>query len=303
MIPYILAVVGGYLIGDSMKDSQKFADGGKTIAIQEVKPPNYIITSVPSTSIPMSNLPKAEVGLGLSMGGEFGRITLTNKDYKLEHHDGKVALKLTNSGKLSVRRNEPKYLNKIQKFADNYLLEYAKKIKMDGGMMARGGTTGKTKEELLREWIESIKDNTITTQVGQPIYKMRDAWNNSSVPERKEMVRKLGRSFDVDYNLKYNEIPVGLQVFLEKQYLKKYMSMAGEKKMADGGETAHQFFNEKYLIGKRIKMIYMDDPYPIEPNTMGTIKYVDGMGQYRVQWDNGRTLSVIPNEDKFEIFK
>ena len=28
MIPYLLAVVGGYLIGDSMKESQTFADGG-----------------------------------------------------------------------------------------------------------------------------------------------------------------------------------------------------------------------------------------------------------------------------------
>jgi len=28
MLPYLLAAVGGYLIGDSMKDSQKFADGG-----------------------------------------------------------------------------------------------------------------------------------------------------------------------------------------------------------------------------------------------------------------------------------
>lgn len=28
MIPFILAAVGGYLIGDSMKDSQKFAEGG-----------------------------------------------------------------------------------------------------------------------------------------------------------------------------------------------------------------------------------------------------------------------------------
>jgi len=28
MIPYLLAAVGGYLLGDSMKDSQTFADGG-----------------------------------------------------------------------------------------------------------------------------------------------------------------------------------------------------------------------------------------------------------------------------------
>lgn len=30
MIPYLLAAVGGYLLGDSMKDSQTFADGGET---------------------------------------------------------------------------------------------------------------------------------------------------------------------------------------------------------------------------------------------------------------------------------
>jgi hypothetical protein len=28
MIPYLLAAVGGYLLGDSMKDSQTFSDGG-----------------------------------------------------------------------------------------------------------------------------------------------------------------------------------------------------------------------------------------------------------------------------------
>ena len=30
MIPYLLAAVGGYLLGDSMKESQTFADGGET---------------------------------------------------------------------------------------------------------------------------------------------------------------------------------------------------------------------------------------------------------------------------------
>lgn len=54
-------------------------------------------------------------------------------------------------------------------------------------------------------------------------------------------------------------------------------------------------------IGKRIKMIKMNDPYPIEPNTMGTIRDVDGIGQYVVSWDNGRTLSVIPEDDEYEI--
>jgi hypothetical protein len=57
------------------------------------------------------------------------------------------------------------------------------------------------------------------------------------------------------------------------------------------------------IIGKRIKMIEMNDPYPIEPDTTGTIMSVDGLGQIRVNWDNGRVLSVIPEEDKFEIFE
>ena len=57
------------------------------------------------------------------------------------------------------------------------------------------------------------------------------------------------------------------------------------------------------IIGQRIRMIHMNDPYPIEPDTTGTITSVDGLGQIRVKWDNGRTLSVIPEEDKFVIFE
>ena len=56
------------------------------------------------------------------------------------------------------------------------------------------------------------------------------------------------------------------------------------------------------LQGKRIRLISMnDDPYPIEPNTMGTIRSVDGMGQLQVDWDNGRRLAVIPGIDEYEI--
>jgi hypothetical protein len=50
-------------------------------------------------------------------------------------------------------------------------------------------------------------------------------------------------------------------------------------------------------------MILMNDDYPVEPNTTGTIMSVDDLGQIRVNWDNGRVLSVIPEEDKFEIFE
>ena len=55
------------------------------------------------------------------------------------------------------------------------------------------------------------------------------------------------------------------------------------------------------LIGRRIKMIKMDDPYPIPPGTEGVIHNVDDLNQYVVKWDDGRTLSVIPEVDQFEI--
>ena len=98
----------------------------------KVKTPDYIVTSVPAAAIPETNISKADVMLGLAMGGEFGRGTLSNRDYKLDYHNGKVALKLSSSGKLAVRvrsEKDPKYVQTIEKFANDYLTKYAKDIK------------------------------------------------------------------------------------------------------------------------------------------------------------------------------
>ena len=62
----------------------------------------------------------------------------------------------------------------------------------------------------------------------------------------------------------------------------------------------------KKLIGKRVKLILMnDDPKycVIPPNTMGTILSVDDMNYYRVKWDNGRILNLLPDEDEYEIIE
>jgi hypothetical protein len=98
-----------------------------------VKTPDFIVTSIPADAIPSTNISKADVGLGLAMFDALGRgWTLNNKDYKLDYHNGKVALKLTSSGKMAVRvksGHEPKYVQKIEKFANDYLSKYAKEIK------------------------------------------------------------------------------------------------------------------------------------------------------------------------------
>ena len=57
-----------------------------------------------------------------------------------------------------------------------------------------------------------------------------------------------------------------------------------------------------YPIGTRIKLISMDDPYSlIESGPEGEIKGIDDCGTFIMKWDNGRTLGLIPFEDKFEV--
>jgi hypothetical protein len=65
----------------------------------------------------------------------------------------------------------------------------------------------------------------------------------------------------------------------------------------------HSFTKEE-LIGRRVVLHKMnDDPKtnPIQPETMGTIVSVDDMDYYKVEWDNGRTLNLLPDEDDFEF--
>ena len=100
--------------------------------LKEAKSPDYIVTSVPASAIPGNMISRADVMLGLKMGGEFGRGTLNKSHYKLDYYDDKVALQLSNDGKRAIRvrsEKEPKYLDKIQKFASDFLSDYAKKLK------------------------------------------------------------------------------------------------------------------------------------------------------------------------------
>lgn len=56
------------------------------------------------------------------------------------------------------------------------------------------------------------------------------------------------------------------------------------------------------LEGKRIELIQMNDPYPVEAGTQGTVRYTDDIGQIHVDWDNGRTLAISPEAgDKWKL--
>ena len=55
-----------------------------------------------------------------------------------------------------------------------------------------------------------------------------------------------------------------------------------------------------YPPGTRIELISMKDPYaPVTAGTRGTVKFVDSIGTIFPEWDNGRSLGVVPGEDSF----
>ena len=57
----------------------------------------------------------------------------------------------------------------------------------------------------------------------------------------------------------------------------------------------------KYLKGKRVRMIHMEDVDPIQPGQCGVVQFVDDLNQLHVKWDDGRTLAIIPEKDQFEV--
>lgn len=63
-----------------------------------------------------------------------------------------------------------------------------------------------------------------------------------------------------------------------------------------------KFMKEQYPPGTRVRLTEMRDPYaPVPSGTEGTVDFVDDAGQFQMQWDNGRTLALIPGEDRFSV--
>jgi len=56
--------------------------------------------------------------------------------------------------------------------------------------------------------------------------------------------------------------------------------------------------------GDTIVLDYTDDPYTqLKKGSKGIFKEYDGLGQLRINWENGSTLSLIPEVDKFHIIR
>ncbi|MDR1549520.1 MAG: DUF4314 domain-containing protein [Hungatella sp.] len=51
-----------------------------------------------------------------------------------------------------------------------------------------------------------------------------------------------------------------------------------------------------------MRLTEMNDPNsPVTPNTQGTVDWIDDQFQIHMNWDNGRTLALIPGVDHFSV--
>lgn len=58
---------------------------------------------------------------------------------------------------------------------------------------------------------------------------------------------------------------------------------------------------EQFPKGTKIELIKMEDNCAPAPGTNGIVDFVDDMGQVHMNWENGSTLALIPDVDRFKI--
>lgn len=60
---------------------------------------------------------------------------------------------------------------------------------------------------------------------------------------------------------------------------------------------------KKYPPGTRIQLDHMEGERDMPDGLQGVVKHIDDQGQLHMEWQNGRSLVLIPNEDQFHIIQ
>ena len=80
--------------------------------------------------------------------------------------------------------------------------------------------------------------------------------------------------------------------------------MKDELNTPDRWAYRREYAERNYPPGTRIRLLEMpNDHNPVSVGTCGTVLAVDDAGQLLMQWDNGRSLSLIPGVDNFEVLE
>ena len=65
------------------------------------------------------------------------------------------------------------------------------------------------------------------------------------------------------------------------------------------GYTKQEWLKKMFRQGDRIEVIELIDMLTVPKGTRGTIQGVDSNGNVQMQWDNGATLPLFPDKDKY----
>ena len=57
----------------------------------------------------------------------------------------------------------------------------------------------------------------------------------------------------------------------------------------------------QYLVGTKVELVSMNDKQAPPAGTVGRVWGVDDAGSILVRWENGSSLSLIPEEDEFKV--
>lgn len=66
------------------------------------------------------------------------------------------------------------------------------------------------------------------------------------------------------------------------------------------GYTKQEWLNRRFQKGDRIEIIDLIDMKTVPAGTRGTVQGVDKAGNVLMLWDNGSTLPIFPEKDKYK---
>ena len=60
---------------------------------------------------------------------------------------------------------------------------------------------------------------------------------------------------------------------------------------------------KRYPVGTQVELVSMNDKQAPPAGTVGRVWGIDDAGSILVRWENGSSLSLIPEEDEFKVLE